>query len=50
METALFTLDSTSIGGHRGGSTVELGDFNNNLVPDMLVMGYNDNELHFSDL
>lgn len=42
-----FTLDSTSIGGHRGGSTVELGDFNNNLVPDMLVMGYNDNGPHF---
>ena len=33
-----FKLDSTSIGGHRGGSTVELGDFNNNLVPDMLCV------------
>ena len=33
--------------GHRGGVSVELGDFNNNLVPDVILMGYNDNGPHF---
>lgn len=42
-----FKVEDAIIGGHRGGGTVEIGDFNNNLTPDVIIMGYNDNGPHF---
>ncbi|MDE7437908.1 MAG: VCBS repeat-containing protein [Muribaculaceae bacterium] len=42
-----FKVEDAIMGGHRGGGTVEIGDFNNNLTPDVILMGYNDNGPHF---
>jgi len=42
-----FKIDETALSSHRSGAAVEIGDFNNNLVPDVILMGYNDNGPHF---
>ena len=43
-----FTEKTGDLGRHRGGANVLLADFNNNNMPDMAIMGYNDNgSAHF---
>lgn len=42
-----LTPRSDLMSGHRGGATVQVADFNNNYMPDVMVMGYNDNGPHF---
>lgn len=42
-----FTVKNELLNGHRGGATVQVADFNNNYVPDVMLMGYNDNGPHF---
>ncbi len=40
-----FTVDTETIAGKRGGSSVAIADFNNNYKPDVAVMGYGDGDL-----
>ncbi|MDE7116303.1 MAG: VCBS repeat-containing protein, partial [Muribaculaceae bacterium] len=40
-----FTAVTDLIAGHRGGASVAIADFNNNLKPDAAVMGYGDGDL-----
>lgn len=37
-----FDVKDDLMEGHRGGATVQVADFNNNGVPDVMLMGYND--------
>lgn len=40
-----FTANTDIMAGHRGGASVAIADFNNNLKPDAAVMGYGDGDL-----
>jgi hypothetical protein len=46
-----FESHADLVSGHRGGTYIQLVDFNQNLIPDMAVMGYaNDGTTHFQVL